>query len=177
METYNVNELLEKKKMLEGQVKEKIMVEPEMLRYTEKKIIDHATPKNTRTVVPRQKQNLVEFSRAFFGMVDELKKVKTVTQEYNAKHVLGMLQERESIRTKHAYLGLLRQNVIREKKFNREVTREDKDGVALESEETTIEPMFTREEIEALMDKLAAQERKINTEIQRINLNAKIKIK
>jgi hypothetical protein len=67
--------------------------------------------------------------------------------------------------------------VLRDKKFNREVTREDKDGVALETVETTIEPMFTREEIEALMDKLAAQERKINTEIQRINLNAKIKLK
>ena len=56
------------------------------------------------------------------------------------------------------------------------MNRQDKDGVALEISDFKIEPMFTREEVEKLMNNLASQERKINTEVQRLNLNAQIEL-
>jgi len=172
---FNVNELLERKKQLEEQeVEIRDGIEPKDLVYTEEEVVDHTNNKNNRSVIPRKKQTLAEFSQKYNGVVDELKKCKVAIQKFNADNVLGMIQERDSTRKKLLLLDKLKEHVPRENRFGRKVTRQDKDGVALETVEIKEEPMFTREEIDAKYDELAAQERKLNTGIQKENLNAKI---
>ena len=177
MTKYNINELLEKKKELENHIIEKEKdINSEELKYMKEDITDHTNAKNNRTLEPRKKINLNEYCHTIFGLIDELAKVKTAIQKYNAEISLGMLQEREQIRRKNAFLAILKPKLIRETQYGKRMNRQDKDGVALEISDFKIEPMFTREEVEKLMNNLASQERKINTEVQRLNLNAQIEL-
>jgi len=178
MTEYNINELLEKKKQLEEQEKELIQgVDAEDVTYRLETIVDHTSKKNNRQIESKKKVTLLEFMQRYNGTIDELTRVKTAIQKYNADNILGKIQERDNNRKKIRFLEKLKAVALREKKIGRQVTRQDKDGVALETVEVIIEPMFTREEIDKKFDELAAQERKINTEIQRENLNAKISLK
>lgn len=174
---FNINELLDKKKQLEEQEKEFINgIEAKDLLYRVDNVTDHTNNKNNRQLIPRQKQTLTEFCQKYNGMVDELKSIKIAIQKYNASKVVDKIQERDNARKKLVLLEKLKELVTREKKFGRQVSRQDKDGVALETVQSTEEPMFTREEIDSFYDEVAAQERKCNTEIQKENLNAKITI-
>ncbi len=174
---FNINELLDKKKQLEKQEKEFIEeIGPSDLMYRVEDVTDHTNKKNNRKMIPRQKQTLFEYCQRYNGVVDELRDIKTAIQKYNAKTVVGLIQQRDNARKKLVLLTKLKENVPREKKFGRQVTRQDKDGVALETVDIIEEPMFTREEIGVLFDEVAAQERKCNTAIQKENLNARIKI-
>ena len=195
MTEYNINELLEKKKQLEEQEKELIQgVDAEDVTYRLETIVDHTSKKNNRQIESKKKVTLLEFMQRYNGTIDELTRVKTAIQKYNADNILGKIQERDnnrkkirfleklfsvivSFKKKIRFLEKLKAVALREKKIGRQVTRQDKDGVALETVEVIVEPMFTREEIDKKFDELAAQERKINTEIQRENLNAKISLK
>jgi hypothetical protein len=178
MALYNINELLEKKKTLEQQEAEfRGNINATDLTYREEKIIDHTASKNNRVIVARSKITLADYCQKYNGIVDELKRCKTAIQKYNAQKVLGLIQERDGVRKKIILLENLKRIIPRNKATGRKVTRQDKDGVALETIEVTEEPMFTREDIDKQFDTLAAQERKLNTEIQRENLNAKIEVK
>lgn len=173
---YNVNELLEKKKDLESQLKEKISVSSDDVKFIEDKVIDHTNDKNNRTITPRAKVNLVEFTRTFFGIADELARVKTAIQQYNANKVAAMLQERDSIRGKIGYLKSIKLVLPTKSDYGRNINRQDKDGVTLETFERRTEPMFPKEEVEKQINQLAAQERKLNTAIQRMNLEAEVEV-
>jgi len=177
MTKYNINELLEKKKELEEQIFEKVSsVNGEELKYRKDVTIDHTREDRTSEYVPRPKQNIDQFTQETFGLIDELVKVKTAIQKYNAQKVLGELQKREAVRIKHKYLDSIKHNLPENKEHKRQVTRQDKDGVALETTEITVEPMFEKKDVEKRMNEFAAQERKINTDIQKQNLNAKIQL-
>ena len=172
---FNINELLERKKQLEEQENEfRANIDPKELVYREEQIKDHTNSKNNREVIPRSKVTLAQYCKKHNGIIDELKNCKVAIQKFNAEKVLGKIQERDSVRKKVLLLEKLKALVPRENQFGRQVTRKDKDGVALETVEIKEEPMFTREEIDKCFDELAAQERKLNTEIQKENLNAKI---
>lgn len=173
---YNVNELLEKKKDLEAQIKEKISVNSDDVKFIEDKIIDHTNDKNTRTIVPRAKVSLIEFTRTYFGIADELANVKTAIQQYNASKVAAMLQERDAIRTKIGYLKSIKIVLPKEAGYGRNINRQDKDGVTLETFERRTEPMFPKEEVEKQINQFAAQERKLNTAIQKLNLEAEVEV-
>lgn len=171
---YNINELLEKKKSLELQIADKISVGPDEVKFYEEKFIDFTNANNNRTNTPRAKQTLDEFSASFSSMVDELARVKTAIQKYNASEVLGKIQLRESVRFKIARLNNIKKALVRDSQSTRTVTRASKDNETLEVKEVKIEPMFKREDIDKQLNELAAQERRTNTEIQKINLNAAV---
>jgi len=178
MTKYNINELLERKKELETQLNEKAKeLDCEELKYRKEITVDHTrNDKNISEYIPREKQTIDEYTKPIFDLIDELAKVKTAIQKYNAQKVLGELQKREATRIKHNYLSIIKNKLPKDKEHSRKVTRADKEGVALETTEVSVEPMFERKEVEKRMNQFAAQERKVNTEIQRQNLNAEIEL-
>lgn len=174
---YNINELLEKKKELEEQILEKTKgLTSEDMKYKKEVIIDHTHDDRQSVYSPKPKQELSEFCQVVFGLIDELEKVKTAIQKYNAEQVLGDIQKRESARIKYSFLKRMKDLLPKDKSHSRKVTRQDSDGVALETTDITTEPFFESEEIEKRMNQYAAQERKINTSIQKKNLDAKIEL-
>ena len=177
MVSYNINELLERKNELEEQLKEKVsLVNSDVLKYKKEIRIDHTNGDKKSEYVPRSKVTLVEFTQKVFGMIEELEKVKTLIQKYNAENVLGEIQKRESARNRIGFLNLVKKNLPRDVQHTRDVSREDGENVALESLDTTIEPMFNIDDVDTMYNQFAAQERKINTSIQKKNLEAEIEI-
>lgn len=175
-QTFNINELLEQKKHLESKIKEKTdTLNDNELKYVKEVVTDHKN-NTTRDYTPREKIALNTFLNEFNGLVDQLASVKTAIQRYNAESVLGKLHEREATRLKQSYVTAVKKKLLREKQYQRKILRQDKDGGALETSEVTVEPMFEYSEVEKLLDTLAATERRVNTEIQKINLNAEIKL-
>jgi len=172
--TYNINELLEEKKAIEEQVEEKLSFNPGELSYIKKETIDYTNPDNSTEFIPKEKIDLKEFTQEFYGLVERLAGVKEAIQKYNAEQILGLLQKRDSVRTKITYLDLVKQNLNREKQSSTRATRKGKENETLEAEKTTIEPMFPLKDVETQYNNLAAQERQLNTEIQKKNLDAKI---
>ena len=116
------------------------------------------------------------FVTEYINASDELSKIKTTIQKHNADILSGKICERESLRRKISYLGILKTLTGREKQSKREVTRKDANQITLEAQETTFEPMFLHKEIEKMVNEFAIQERKINTEIQRLNLEKAIEL-
>lgn len=173
---YNVNELLEMKKSLEQKLQEMLAIRKEELLFTTVKTIDYTNEKNNREVVARSAVKLDEYITEYTKAVDELSKVKTAIQKHNADVLTGKICEREALRRKILYLNTIKANLGRDKQFARTVTRKDTNQVTLEVQETTAEPMFQYKEIEKLTDEFAKQERKINTEIQRLNLEKTIEL-
>ena len=177
MTTYNINELLERKNELEVQLKESAtLVAPNVLTYKKETRIDHTNGDKKSDYVLRPKVSLTLFTQKVFGKIDELEKVKTLIQKYNAENVLGEIQRRESARNKIGFLNMVKKHLPREVQHNRTVSREDAENVALESLDVTTEPMFLIDDVDLMHDQFAAQERKINTAIQKKNLEAKIEI-
>ncbi len=177
MTKYNINELLEKKKELERQIVDKVQeVNCEELKYRKELTVDHTRDDRKSEYIPREKQTVDQFCHEIYGLIDELMKVKTAIQKYNASKVLGELQKREAVRVKHKFLEAVKGNLPKDKEHSKKVTRQDKEGVALETTEISVEPMFERKEVEKRLNELASQERKINTGIQKQNLNAKIEL-
>lgn len=177
MVTYNINELLERKNELEVQVKELAgLVTSDVLKYRKEIRIDHTNGDKKSECVLRPKVTLTVFTQKVFGRIDELEKIKILIQKYNAENVLGEIQKRESARNKIGFLNLVKKNLPRDTLHNRDVSREDPDGVALESLDVTTEPMFPADDVDVMHDQFAAQERKINTSIQKKNLEAVIEI-
>ena len=177
MTKYNINELLEKKKDLEEKVVEAVDdIEESDLEYTKEIVIDHTREDKQSIYEPRKQETLENYSQQMYGYIGELAEVKTAIQKYNAESILGKLQIRESTRIKINYLKTIRKKLPSDVGHDRIVTRRDKDNVALESKDVTTGPMFNIKEIDKQLDQLAAQERKVNTAIQRLNLEAEIEI-
>lgn len=173
---YNVNELLEMKKSLEQKLQEMLAIRKEELLFVTIKTIDYTNEKNNREVVARPAIKLDEYITEYTKSADELTKVKTAIQKHNAEILTGKICERESLRRKILYLTSIKANLGRDKQLGRTVTRKDANQVTLEVQETTAEPMFSYKEIEKIIDEFAKQERKINTEIQRLNLEKTIEL-
>lgn len=173
---YNINELLDLKKNLEAQIQEKRKINAEELKYAEEKYTDYTNSSNNKTNKARNKITLLDFNHSYYGLVDELAKVKSAIQKYNSEQVLSKLHEREATRHKIAFLKDIKTSLPRDVQRARKVIRQGKDGETQEIVEISIEPMFALEEVQQQMDKLAAQERKLNTEIQKLNLNAQIEL-
>jgi len=173
---YNINELLELRKELENKVKEKTNFQVESLTYVEDKYTDYTNNKNNRIVKPRVKTTLNEYTTEIFNILSKLSKVKTSIQKFNSENNLIYLNERESIRNKLKFLENIKKTIPTEVKSGRQVTRQDKDGGTIEVREQIIEPMFELKEVEKQYDQLAAEERKLNTGIQKRNLNAAIEL-
>lgn len=171
---YNINELLDKKKHLDEQINENLIIKSNDLTYIEENTIDRVNPKNNRKSVPKSRVNLKEFSQTINGYVNELASVKTAIQQYNSGEVSSLLQKRESVRTKIQYLKNIKNNLPRDMKKGRTVLTQDKENVPIEILEQTHEPMFELSEVEKQLNELCAEERKFNTDIQRLNLNAEI---
>lgn len=171
---YNINELLDKKKHLDEQISEKLSVETKELTYVEETIIDRNDSKNNRTTIPRKRVDLQKFSQTVNGYVDELAKVKTAIQEYNSGEVSSILQKRESVRTKIQYLKNIKDRLPRDMQRGRNVISQDSNNVPIEVLEQTNEPMFELSIVETQLNEYCAEERKLNTEIQKLNLNAEI---
>lgn len=172
--TFNINELLERKKELEGKLSIELDVDKDSLLFVEQTVTDHTNPKNNKKITVRERRELVAYTQKFNGMAEELAKVKTAIQKYNTEQVLGKLHERESVRKKIEYLNKIKMFLTKEKKYQRSVSRVGKEGETLETTEITNEPMFSRDDVDNQLNQLAAQERKINTEIQKLNLEAKV---
>jgi len=177
MSKFNINELLEKKKDLEGKIVEAVKnIKTSDLEYVKEIVIDHTREDKESIYEPRKQETLENYSQQMYGYISDLAKVKTAIQKYNAEKVLGMLQGRESARIKINFLKKIKAALPSEVGHTRDVTRRDKEEVALESIDKTTTPMFDAKGIDKQLDQLAAQERKTNTEIQRLNLEAQIEI-
>jgi len=178
MKKYNINELLEKKKELEEQIEDAMEeITPEELTYIEEKVTDYSGDKEKITpYVKRDKKSLTEFCQTIFGYIDELAKVKTAIQKYNADNILGDLQKREATRNKISILERIKLSVPVNEQHTRNVTRKGKEDETLEITEVTKKPMFDRKEVDKQKNEYSAQERKLNTQIQKQNLNATIEI-
>jgi len=106
----------------------------------------------------------------------ELASIKSAIQDYNAKEVLGLLAQRDSLRLQIEYFKKIQSILPTEKKQGSRILRRGEKGETLEDLWQIAEPMFDYREIEKRIDELSAEQRKINTEIQRRNLNAKIEL-
>ena len=173
---YNVNELLEMKKAFEKKLEELSQIRKEDLVFVTIKTIDYTNEKNTRELVARPRINASDFVSEFTKVADELAKVKAAIQKHNAESLTGKICERESLRRKIVYLDLVKSNLGRDKQFGRTVTRKDINQATQEVQETLGEPMFDYKDIEKMVDEFAKQERKTNTEIQRLNLEKTIEL-
>ncbi len=171
---YNINELLEKKKHFESQIEEKLIVRAEELTYVEEITLDRINSKNNRTVIPKQRVNLKAFTQEMNGIIDELYETKKAIQRYNTGNVLELIQERNAVRTKTRLLKEIKKHLPRDMKKGRNVLSQDREGNPIEIRESILEPMFDVGSVDKQLNELAAQERKLNTEIQKLNLNAKI---
>ncbi len=175
MEKYNINELLEKKKELESQIQEELNIDSNTLVYQKEKLKDLQNNID-RDIEVRPKKSLNEYSQKHNGLVSELSKIKTAISKFNAEFVSENLYKREASRNKIEYLKRIKSNLKKDKQEGRRVTRTNSDGVALEIVDFEIRPMFEYEEVEKLINQTSAEERKLNTEIQKINLNAEIEL-
>ena len=173
--TYNASELLEKKKAIEKELVEKARIDAEDLIYEVQQSIDYKNEKNSKRYVPRDKSKLSDYTAEFSSLCQELAKIKSALAKHNVEKVKGLMNERESVRLQKTFLENLKNKLkpIR-KSFDRHTIREDDDDQSIEVMEITKEPMFDIKEVEKMLANVSAQERKINTEIQKINLNAKI---
>ena len=178
MKQYNINELLEKKKELENQIRDKVSgFSQEDLTYIKTEVIDYVNDgKFNKTHETRERITLGDFTRQVFGMSEELAKIKVAIQKHNANTVADLLQNREALRTKYKMLNNILMQMPKNKQVSRQASRTGKDGRTEEIMETTNEPMFERKAVEKQMNEVAAQERKANTEIQKLNLDAVISI-
>ena len=173
---YNINELLERKKDIEQELNH-TEINTNDLIYTKTTYIDMLNSKNNKEFISRDRIDLEEYTAKYFGLLDELSAIKTLIQEFNAKEVLGLLHERSKLREKIKYLELIKQYLKTDKTFDRRTTKQDERGQTLEITETITEPMFEISKLEKWINELAAQQRKINTEIQKRNLNAQLEFK
>lgn len=174
--TYNINELLERKKDIESEINNS-EIKNNDLTHTKTEYIDTLNSKNNKIIESNNKIDLKEYVTKFFGLLDELSVIKTAIQEFNAKEVLGLLHKRNALREQIKYMQIIKNNLKSDKKFNRVTTRTDESGSPLEITETTTEPMFEIKDVEKWINELSSQQRKINTGIQKLNLNAEIDIK
>ena len=176
MTTYNINELLEKKKELEAQIVEvQSNINGDELTYHKEVQVDVST-KQTKEFEKRERVDLKKYTQKFEGLVSELNKVKTAIQKFNAENITEKLYDREKARKSYDYYTRIKNNLPKTKNAGRKTLRQDKDGNTLEYVDFEVEPMFSVEEVDKRLNEIAAQERKINTEIQKINLNAKIEL-
>ena len=175
---YNINELLELKKELEESIVEKHNeITNTSLTYEETITTDHVNAKRNKTYKPREKIALEQYYQEVYGLIDKLAKVRVAIQKYNAQQVVEMLQKRDGFRQKHAVLMKIKGNLPKKKsRASNPIRTKDETGEVLESQEYIAEPMFSIAEIDKQLSQLSSEERKINTEIQRTNLNAKVSI-
>ena len=171
---YNINELLDEKKHLEEQIIEKVNVSSRDLTFVKETTIDRQDKKNNREIVLKPKVSLVNFSQVYNGYVDKLAKVKTAIQKFNANDVAELLQNRDAVRSKILLLKSVKDHLPDDLAKSRSVISTDKDGSPIEVLETINEPMFELSDIDTQLDKFCTEERKLNTDIQRLNLSAEI---
>lgn len=174
--TYNINELLEMKKELENQIMEELNVNAIDLIYEKQTIRDLTNKDNNREIEIRKQIDLNNFSMKYNGLVKRLSEIKTAIAKFNADKISELLYNRESARNRIEYLKRLKTNIKKDKQEGRNVTRQNSEGVALEIVDFEVRPMFELEDIEKQLNETCAEERKLNTEIQRINLNAQIEL-
>lgn len=175
--TLNINELLEYKKELEAGIDEKqAEITKETLTYEELKSTDHKNSKRNKTYKPRERVNLQEYYQSLFGMIDELARVKIAIQRYNADKVVEQLQKRDALRKKYSALTKIKAMLPKKKHRTTKPLRVNEDDEVLETEEHISEPMFPVKEVEEQLKQTASEERKVNTNIQKTNLNAKINL-
>lgn len=178
-QSYNINELLEKKKELESQISEvKNYTTTQNLTYKKETYTDF-TQKNSKPKViePREKLTLNKYSEKFMSLVSELAKTKTAIAQFNALHTAELLYKREKARLSIDFLKMLKTNLPKENQEFRKVLRQNSEGVSLEIVDVEVKPMFSIEDVEKYLNETAAEERKLNTQIQKINLDAKISFK
>ena len=115
MKTYNINELLERKKELEAQVTETLNgISAEELTYKKENHIELATNRN-KEFENKEKQDLNKFSIKFNGLVDELARIKTAVSKFNAENISELLYKRETARNTVAYLNKIKQYLPKNK--------------------------------------------------------------
>ena len=172
--SYNINELLEEKKELEDQIIEFGRgVSTEKLTHKLVTTTDHTKDVEPIVYEPQPVVTLDNYLEGFNTMVKRLADIKGAIQDYNAKNILGKLQTREQLRSKIDVLtnieGTLPINGDKETQPIR-----GRDNILIQSVVTETKPMFNKKEVRKQLNELSAQQRKINTEIQKENLNAKI---
>lgn len=176
VKTYNINELLERKKELEEQLVETSNFQQTDLVYEKQKIVDVTNKGNNREIETRKQISLNDFTMKYNGLLNELSKIKIAIAKFNAENTSELLYKRESARNRIEYLRKIKSNLKKDKQEGRKVTRQNNEGETLEFVDFEIRPMFTIEEVEKQFNETAAEERKLNTQIQKINLDAKISL-
>lgn len=173
---YNINELLEKKKELEEQILENLTINEQDLIYEKQTINDVINKGNNRTIETRKQITLKNFTQKFNNLIVELSKIKTTIIEFNAVNTSDLLHDRESTRNKIGYLKVIKSNLKKDVQQGRKITRQNNNGETIEFVDFEIKPMFEMDEVEKQLNESCAEERKLNTEIQKINLNAEIEL-
>lgn len=171
---YNINELLDEKKHLEEQILEKVNVSPRDLTFIKEKTIDRQNKDNNRELILKPRVSLEVFSQVYNGYVNQLAKVKTAIQKFNADQVAELLQNRDAVRNKILFLKSIKTHLPEDLVKSRSTISSDKDGSPIEILETINEPMFELLDVDKQLDKFCAEERKLNTDIQKLNLDAEI---
>jgi hypothetical protein len=175
MTKYNINELLDKKKDLEKQLDNFKKVDTLELLYTKEVFTDHSNDDKTKTIEKRPKITFAEYTQKFNTTIEELRKINIAIQKHNANNVVELLQQRDEARAKIAYLDSIIMYLPRDRNHQRGVSRQH-EGKIIESVEMITEPMFDIKEIEKQYNEAAALERKLNTNIQKINLNSEVEL-
>lgn len=172
---YNINELLDKKKELESQIKE-FSVTEDSLTYTKDKFID-LNSKYVKEVELKPKITLKVYIEKYIGITGELAKIKSAIAKFNAKHTCELLVKREKVRVEIMLLDEIKLKLPTGNKIGKDVVRTNSEGIALEMKEYEILPMFSIDSLDKMKNELSAEERKLNTQIQKINLDANLELK
>jgi len=173
---YNINELLEKKKEIETQIRD-FATEITALSLTYKKdVYTDLASKEEKVYEDKKKLSLNEYTQKFNGLVEELAKIKTAISKFNAEFTAELLYKREKARNTFMCLNSIKNHLPTNDEKGRKVTRTNNEGIALEMYDFEKVPMFAMNELENRINETAAEERKLNTKIQLLNLQAEIEL-
>ena len=176
MSEYNINELLDMRKHLEAKQKEvENSLTPQKLCTMEETERDLMNGKE-RQIRKSDVHTLEDIAAEHAQVTSELVKVKTAITKYNATVLQDKLFKREECRNKIAYMNSVKKMLPMNPEYTKQIISQSKEGVVQLLLERKVIPSFSREAIDKMTDQFAKEERKLNTEIQKLNLEQKIEV-
>lgn len=171
---YNVNELIEKRKHLEEKLKtfESQEITANKLVYTKIEMRDSTGKADV--IQESKKVTFTDFFNEYAQISNELARIKAAISEYNARVLKDKLFARDEVRRQINCLKLILAKLPSDPTTQFGNRQTDKEGRIILTQYNYVNPMFEQKEVSKRFDELAALERKLNTEIQRLNLNEKV---
>jgi len=173
---YNINELLDKRKHDKEKLAELARNELDNRTFFAVKEVELDKDGKEKLIKEEKPVAAKEFFSQFSEVLDEIASATTAITKYNATVLKDLLAHRDAVREKIRILKVLKQRVPIDSKIERSILAQSKEGEITRYLMRTHTPLFERKEVEKMADEFAKEERKLNTEIQKLNLEQKIEL-